>query len=128
VATTLTSGCTNVTKGRFCHPEQDRALTLREAMLLQTFPADARLSGFLDSMALQVGNAVPRLLARRIGEKIIQLDRIQNLPASTAQPDAGAGLQLTAKGSASNPSRMVQLALFPLQSEFLPSQPLREMA
>jgi DNA (cytosine-5)-methyltransferase 1 len=74
VATTLTSGCTNVTKGRFCHPEQDRALTLREAMLLQTFPADARLSGFLDPMALQVGNAVPSLLAWRIGEKIIEMD------------------------------------------------------
>jgi DNA (cytosine-5)-methyltransferase 1 len=74
VAPTLTSGCTNVTKGRFCHPGQDRALTLREAMLLQTFPSHARLKGFTDGMALQVGNAVPSLLAERIAEKIIDME------------------------------------------------------
>ena len=59
VAPTLTSGCTNVSRGRFGHPDQDRALTLREAMLLQTFPPHAKLSGFVDNMALQVGNASP---------------------------------------------------------------------
>ena len=42
VAPTLTSGCTNVTKGRFGHPEQDRAITLREALLLQGFPPAPR--------------------------------------------------------------------------------------
>src|SRR5262249_27671937 len=31
-APTLTSGCTNVTRGRFAHPDQSRAITLREAM------------------------------------------------------------------------------------------------
>jgi DNA (cytosine-5)-methyltransferase 1 len=76
VAPTLTSGCTNVTKGRFGHPDQARALTAREAMLLQTFPHDARLSGGADSMALQVGNAIPSLLAQRIAEKIIEMDRV----------------------------------------------------
>jgi DNA (cytosine-5)-methyltransferase 1 len=74
VAPTLTSGCTNVSRGRFGHPDQDRALTLREAMLLQTFPPNAKLSGFVDNMALQVGNAVPSLLAQRIAEKIIEMD------------------------------------------------------
>ena len=74
VAPTLTSGCTNVTRGRFCHPGQDRALTLREAMLLQTFPPRARLKGFTDGMALQVGNAVPSLLAQRIAETIIVME------------------------------------------------------
>jgi DNA (cytosine-5)-methyltransferase 1 len=34
----VTSGCCNVSKGRFVHPEQDRALTPREAALLQGFP------------------------------------------------------------------------------------------
>ena len=76
VAPTLTSGCTNVTRGRFAHPEQDRAITLREAMLLQTFPPDARLCGGVEKMALQVGNAVPSLLAQRIGETIIDMDRV----------------------------------------------------
>lgn len=73
-APTLTSGCTNVTRGRFAHPEQDRAITLREAMLLQTFPQDAELRGSLDEMALQVGNAIPPLLARRIGDTVVAMD------------------------------------------------------
>ena len=38
VAPTITCGCINPSKGRFLHPEQDRAITLREAALLQTFP------------------------------------------------------------------------------------------
>jgi hypothetical protein len=38
VAPTLTTGCTDVTRGRFGHPRDDRAITLREAALLQTFP------------------------------------------------------------------------------------------
>jgi hypothetical protein len=43
-------------------------------MLLQTFPSHARLKGFTDGMALQVGNAVPSLLAQRIAEKIIAME------------------------------------------------------
>ena len=69
-APTLTSGCTNMTKGRFAHPEQDRAITVREAMLLQSFPAAATLRGGIESMSLQVGNAVPFLLAESIGRTI----------------------------------------------------------
>ncbi|MET8251409.1 DNA cytosine methyltransferase [Micromonospora sp. NPDC005197] len=75
VAPTLTSGCTNVTRGRFAHPEQNRAISLREAMLLQTFPPAARLRGTADTMALQVGNAVPSLLAERIAQKIIEMEQ-----------------------------------------------------
>lgn len=75
VAPTLTSGCTNVTRGRFAHPEQNRAITLREAMLLQTFDEDARLYGGVEKMALQVGNAVPSLLAERIGNTIKAMER-----------------------------------------------------
>jgi DNA (cytosine-5)-methyltransferase 1 len=44
-------------------------------VLLQTFPPDARLCGGVEKMALQVGNAVPSLLAQRIGETIIDMDR-----------------------------------------------------
>lgn len=73
-APTLTSGCTNVTRGRFAHPEQDRAITLREAMELQTFPRSAVLRGSLDEMALQVGNAVPPLFAERVGEAIVAME------------------------------------------------------
>lgn len=59
VAPTLTTGCTDLTKGRFAHPEQDRAITLREAALLQTFPETYRFFGNGAQIARQIGNAVP---------------------------------------------------------------------
>jgi DNA (cytosine-5)-methyltransferase 1 len=59
VAPTLTTGCTDVTKGRFAHPEQDRAITLREAAILQGFPRSYKFSGSSSSIATQIGNAVP---------------------------------------------------------------------
>jgi DNA (cytosine-5)-methyltransferase 1 len=59
VAPTLTTGCTDVTRGRFAHPEDDRAITLREAALLQTFPPSYRFTGNGSEVAIQIGNAVP---------------------------------------------------------------------
>ena len=59
VAPTLTTGCTDVTRGRYAHPEADRAITPREAALLQTFPRDYRFSGSLKVIAEQIGNAIP---------------------------------------------------------------------
>ncbi len=69
-ASTLTTRCISLSNGRFGHPIQDRALSVREAACLQTFPRDFVFSGSLASMAIQVGNAVPVLLARRVGETI----------------------------------------------------------
>jgi DNA (cytosine-5)-methyltransferase 1 len=94
-APTLTSGCTNVTRGRFAHPDQDRAITLREAMLLQTFPRDTVLRGGVEEMALQVGNAIPPLLARRIGEAIAAMEarsRERRQSRRAAAPTVAAGL------------------------------------
>jgi DNA (cytosine-5)-methyltransferase 1 len=59
VAPTLTTGCTDVTRGRFAHPEQDRAITLREAALLQTFPEKYVFHGGYKQISTQIGNAVP---------------------------------------------------------------------
>lgn len=73
-APTLTSGCTNVTRGRFAHPDQDRAITLREAMFLQTFPKNATLVGKEGVRALQVGNAIPTVLAAAIADVILAMD------------------------------------------------------
>jgi len=60
-APTITCGCVNPSKGRFLHPEENRAITLREAALLQTFPIDYQFS--LDSgrqgVATMIGNALP---------------------------------------------------------------------
>ena len=70
-ASGLTTRCISYSNGRFGHPEQDRALSVREAALLQTFPSNFRLSGSTQSRARQVGNAVPPLLAKRIGESVL---------------------------------------------------------
>jgi DNA (cytosine-5)-methyltransferase 1 len=59
VAPTLTTGCTDITRGRFAHPEDDRAITAREAALLQTFPPDYQFTGNVSDVQTQIGNAVP---------------------------------------------------------------------
>lgn len=67
-ASTLTTRCISYSNGRFGHPEQDRAISVREAARLQTFPDNFIFSGSLNSCARQVGNAVPPLMAQRISE------------------------------------------------------------
>lgn len=64
VAPTLTTGCTDLTRGRFAHPEQDRAITLREAARIQTFPDAYAFTGNDCQIAAQVGNAVPPEMIR----------------------------------------------------------------
>ena len=63
-ANTITAGCTNLSKGRFVHPEQDRSLTPREAAALQGFPDTFIFYGV--NVASQIGNAVPPPLAYAI--------------------------------------------------------------
>jgi DNA (cytosine-5)-methyltransferase 1 len=60
-APTLTGGCINPSKGRYLHPQEDRAITLREAALLQGFPADYEfsLSRGKFAVAEMIGNALP---------------------------------------------------------------------
>lgn len=67
VSPTITGGCVNPSKGRFIHPEQDRAITLREAALLQTFPAEYKFSfrKGKDFVALMIGNALPPEFIKR---------------------------------------------------------------
>ncbi|WP_148193512.1 DNA cytosine methyltransferase [Pseudomonas syringae] len=59
VAPTLTTGCTDITRGRFAHPVQNRAITLREAARLQSFPDEYVFFGNASQVAMQIGNAVP---------------------------------------------------------------------
>lgn len=60
VAPTITSGCFNPSKGRFLHPEEDRAITLREAALLQGFPKQYKFTTANKSaIGLMIGNALP---------------------------------------------------------------------
>ena len=67
VAPTITTGCFNPSKGRFLHPEENRAITLREAALLQGLPKDyyLSLSRGKSWAATLVGNALPPELVRR---------------------------------------------------------------
>ena len=67
-APTLTCRCNSVSNGRFAHPEQDRAMTIREAAAIQTFPDDYVFHGAtMERNAAHVGNAVPVLMAKRLG-------------------------------------------------------------
>ncbi|RKZ28712.1 DNA (cytosine-5-)-methyltransferase [bacterium] len=75
---TITTQFYNYGTGRFGHPEQNRALSLREGALLQTFPRDYK---FIDpqngeisikKLGIHIGNAVPVDLAYIIGKSILE--------------------------------------------------------
>jgi DNA (cytosine-5)-methyltransferase 1 len=79
-APTITGGCINPSKGRFLHPVAHRAITLREAALLQGFPARYRfpLSSGAYAVAQLIGNAFPPAFAachaRKLARKIQSRD------------------------------------------------------
>ncbi len=74
-APTMTTFCTGIGNGRFGHPEQDRAISIREAALIQTFPAGYKFvedgaevsAGHLTT---HIGNAVPVKLGQVIAQSI----------------------------------------------------------
>ncbi|WP_331345024.1 DNA cytosine methyltransferase [Cellvibrio sp. UBA7661] len=69
-ASGLTTRCISLSNGRFGHPSQNRAISIREAACLQTFPRTYRFKGNMASKARQIGNAVPPLMAKEIGKSI----------------------------------------------------------
>ena len=68
---TVTTRFDTPSSGRFTHPYRDRAITVREAARIQSFPDDIVFHGTKSSQMLQVGNAVPPLLAEAIGSCIM---------------------------------------------------------
>jgi DNA (cytosine-5)-methyltransferase 1 len=66
----LTTRCISLSNGRFGHPVQHRAISVREAACLQNFPMNFEFLGNLESMGRQVGNAVPVAMARVFGKAI----------------------------------------------------------
>ena len=76
-APTITTQCYGFGNGRFGHPEQDRALSLREAALIQTFPKDyafvpPKQPVHIKKIGRLIGNAVPVQLAQAIARSILK--------------------------------------------------------
>ena len=74
---TITTQCFGYGNGRFGHPEQDRAITLREAAILQTFPPSYRFLACGQRVRFSVlgrliGNAVPVRLGEVIAESVLR--------------------------------------------------------
>lgn len=72
---TITTQFMGYGNGRFGHPEQDRAISLREAALLQSFPKyydfiEPNTKVFVSTIARHIGNAVPYRLGRVIAKSI----------------------------------------------------------
>ena len=62
----------NVRKSMWVHPVLDRAVSIREAARLQTFPDSFVFCGTKDKQYQQVGNAVPPIMAKAIAKKLAQ--------------------------------------------------------
>jgi DNA (cytosine-5)-methyltransferase 1 len=69
---TITAGFDSFSRGRYAHPVYNRAITAREASRLQTFPDTFRFFGTRHDVRLQIGNAVPPLIANIFGLGIIR--------------------------------------------------------
>jgi DNA (cytosine-5)-methyltransferase 1 len=73
---TMTTLCYGFGNGRFGHPEQNRAISLREAAILQSFPPKYKFCGKDDTPGFRtigrmIGNAVPPNLGKAIGRAIV---------------------------------------------------------
>lgn len=76
-APTMTTQCFGYGNGRFGHPEQDRAISLREAAMLQTFPEDYEFTErskpvVFSKLGRLIGNAVPVRLGEVIAETLVK--------------------------------------------------------
>ena len=70
-APTITTKFYSISNGRFVHPEQNRAISLREGATLQTFPINYTFKGkSLAKIAKIIGNAVPPIYAKKLGHAI----------------------------------------------------------
>jgi len=72
-APTITTRFNSLSNGRFGHPEENRAISLREGATLQSFPKTYKfVSANMATIARHIGNAVPPEMAKRIGLVILK--------------------------------------------------------
>jgi DNA (cytosine-5)-methyltransferase 1 len=77
---TITRNFTTPSSANCIHPSQDRALSIREGARCQSFPDWFYFLGTTDEKRLQIGNAVPPLLGKAIGESILNaIDASMNI-------------------------------------------------
>ena len=83
-APTMTTQCYGFGNGRFGHPEQDRAISLREAAIIQSFPQEYSFLAegdpvTFDRLGTLIGNAVPPKLGQAIGRSILaHIEAVRN--------------------------------------------------
>lgn len=71
---TITTKFFNISNGRFAHPEEDRAISIREGATLQTFPKNFVFkTNSIANAARIIGNAVPCEYAKKLGQLIQSL-------------------------------------------------------
>jgi DNA (cytosine-5)-methyltransferase 1 len=81
LAPTITSGFFNPSKGRFLHPTKNRAITVREAALLQGFPKSYKFEAEHGkvALALMIGNALPPPFiaahARQVSKELLRIEK-----------------------------------------------------
>ena len=109
---TITTQCFGYGNGRFGHPQQDRAITLREAAILQTFPDSYRFLRDGERVCFYVlgrliGNAVPVRLGEVVAESFFQ--HLRELPKkSVVRMSHGATMarvDIVRKESSQQPTR-----------------------
>jgi len=76
-APTITGGCVNPSKGRFLHPRQNRAITIFEASLLQSFPKTYKFFSKYGRYpnAEMIGNALPPKFAEKVSKYMLDILR-----------------------------------------------------
>ncbi len=72
ISVTITTRFDTPSSGKFTHPYLDRAITVREAARIQSFPDSFHFFGTKSSQMKQVGNAVPPMLAKAVADAILK--------------------------------------------------------
>ncbi len=102
-APTLTCRCTGLSNGRFGHPSQDRAISVREAAALQTFPDSYVFPGGIGYATGLIGNAVPVRLARFMGEAVVDALAARAAERLTVSPQSRTERRPLASASRTSP-------------------------